>query len=142
MRNAVMVLLVALVAGTVQAQEISIGPSQASIAGRVASKMKTSLEPLDVTTTIRCEHLLMLCREEVSMLWVTDDGSFEVKHDIRIWDVQVWSTDTGRIQANRDGNTLQFSKEENLIVHHHHKDGIETVHEFTIVNMDKWIAQK
>jgi len=53
MRNAVVVLLVALVAGTVQAQEISIGPSQASIAGRVASKMKTSLEPLDVTTTIR-----------------------------------------------------------------------------------------
>jgi len=142
MRNAVVVLLVALVAGTVQAQEISIGPSQASIAGRVASKMKTSLEPLDVTTTIRCEHLLMLCREEVSMLWVTDEGSFEVKHDIRIWDVQVWSTDTGRIQANRDGNTLQFSKEENLIVHHHHKDGIDTVHEFTIVTMDKWIAQK
>jgi hypothetical protein len=142
MRNAVVVLLVALVAGTVQAQEISIGPSQASIAGRVTSKMKTSLEPLDVTTTIRCEHLLMLCREEVSMLWVTDEGSFEVKHDIRIWDVQVWSTDTGRIQANRDGNTLQFSKEENLIVHHHHKDGIDTVHEFTIVTMDKWIAQK
>ena len=142
MRNAVVVLLVALVAGTVQAQEISIGPSQASIAGRVASKMKTSLEPLDVTTRIRCEHSLMLCREEVSMLWVTDEGSFEVKHDIRIWDVQVWSTDTGRIQANRDGNTLQFSKEENLIVHHHHKDGIETVHEFTIVNVDKLTAQK
>jgi hypothetical protein len=142
MRNAVVVLLVALVAGTVQAQEISIGPSQASIAGRVTSKMKTSLEPLDVTTTIRCEHSLMLCREEVSMLWVTDEGSFEVKHDIRIWDVQVWSTDAGRIQANRDGNTLQFSKEENLIVHHHHKDGIVTVHEFTIVTMDKWIAQK
>ena len=142
MRNALMVLLVALVAGTVQAQEISIGPSQASIAGRVASKMKTSLEPLDVTTTIRCEHSLMLCREEVSMLWVTDEGSFEVKHDIRIWDVQVWSTDTGRIQANRDGNTLQFSKEENLIVHHHHKDRIESVHEFTIVNMDKLTTQK
>ena len=142
MRNAVVVLLVTLVAGTVQAQEVNIGPSQASIVGRVASKMKTSLEPLDVTTTIRCEHSLMLCREEVSMLWVTDEGSFEVKHDIRIWDVQVWSTDTGRIQANRDGNTLQFSKDENLIVHHHHKDGIDTVHEFRIVTMDKWIAQK
>jgi len=142
MRNAVAVLLVALVAGTVQAQEVTIGPSQASIAGRMASKRKTSLEPLDVTTTIRCEHSLMLCREEVSMLWVTDEGSFEVKHDSRIWDVQVWSADTGRIQASRDGNTLQFSKEENLIVHHHHKDGIETVHEFTIVTMDKWIAKK
>ena len=142
MRNAVVVLLVALVAGTVQAQEISIGPSQASIAGRVTSKMKTSLEPLDVTTTIRCEHSLMLCREAVSMLWVTDEGTFEVKHDSRIWDVQVWNTDTGSIQASRDGNTLQFSKEENLIVHHHHKDGIETVREFTIVNMDKLTAQK
>src|SRR5208282_3974368 len=142
MRNAVAVLLVALVAGTVQAQEVTIGRSQASIAGRMASKRKTSLEPLDVITTIRCEHSLMLCREEVSMLWVTDEGSFEVKHDIRIWDVQVWSTDTGRIQANRDGNTLQFSQEENLIVHHHHKDGIETVGEFTIVNIDKQTAQK
>ena len=142
MRNAVVVLLVTLVAGIVQAQEVNIGPSQASIAGRVASKMKTSLDPLDVTTTIRCEHSLMLCREEVSIRWVTDEGNVEVKHDIRIWDVQVWSTDTGRIQANRDGNTLQFSKEENLIVHHHHKDGIDTVHEFTIVTMDKWIAQK
>jgi hypothetical protein len=142
MRNAVVVLLVTLVAGIVQAQEVNIGPSQASIAGRMASKIKTSLEPLDATTTIRCEHSLMLCREEVSMLWVTDEGSFEVKHDSRIWDVQVWSTDTGSIQASRDGNTLQFSKEENLIVHHHHKDGIDTVHEFTIVTMDKWIAQK
>jgi len=142
MRNAVVVLLVALVAGTVQAQEISIGPSQASIAGRVTSKMKTSLEPLDVTTTIRCEHSLMLCREEVSMLWVTDEGSYDVKHDSRIWEVQVWNTDTGSIQASRDGNTLQFSKEENLIVHHHHKDGIETVREFTIVNMDKLTALK
>ena len=110
MRNAVVVLLVALVAGTVQAQEISIGPSQASIAGRVTSKMKTSLEPLDVTTTIRCEHSLMLCREEVTMLWVTDEGSFEVKHDSRIWEVQVLNTDTGSIQASRDGNTLQYSK--------------------------------
>jgi len=142
MRNAVVVLLVALVAGTVQAQEVNIGPSQASIAGRMASKTKTSLEPLDVRTSIRCEHSLMLCREEVSMLWVTNEGSFEVKHDSRIWEVQVWNTDTGRIQANRDGNTLQFSKEENLILHHHHKDGIETVHEFTIVNMDKLTAQK
>ena len=142
MRNAVVVLLVALVAGTVQAQEVNIGPSQASIAGRMASKTKTSLEPLDVRTSIRCEHSLMLCREEVSMLWVTNEGSFEVKHDSRIWEVQVWNTDTGRIQANRDGNTLQFSKEENLIAHHHHKDGIETVHEFTIVNMDKLTAQK
>ena len=142
MRNAVVVLLLALVVGIVQAQEVNIGPSQAGIVGRVASKMKTSLEPLDVTTTIRCEHSLMLCREEVSMLWVTDEGRFEVKHDIRIWDVQVWSTETGRIQANRDGNTLQFSKDENLIVHHHHKDGIDTVHEFRIVTMDKWIAQK
>ena len=142
MRNAVVVLLLALVAGILQAQEVSIGPSQASIAGRMASKMKTSLEPLDVITTIHCEHLLMLCREEVSMLWVTDDGNFEVKHDIRIWDVQVWSTDTGTIQARRDGNTLQFTKEENLIVHHHHKDGIETVREFTIVNMDKLTALK
>jgi hypothetical protein len=142
MRNAVVVLLVTLVAGIVQAQEVNIGPSQASIAGRVASKMKTSLDPLDVTTTIRCEHSLMLCREEVSIRWVTDEGNVEVKHDIRIWDVQVWSTDTGRIQANRDGNTLQFSREENLIVHHHHKDGIETVGEFTIVNIDKQTAQK
>ena len=142
MRNAVVVLLVALVAGTVQAQEVNIGSSQASIAGRMASKMKMSLEPLDVTTTIRCEHSLMLCREEVAMLWVTDEGSYEVKHDSRIWEVQVWNTDTGSIQASRDGNTLQFSKEENLIVHHHHKDGTETVHEFTIVNMDKLTAQK
>lgn len=142
MRNAVVVLLVTLVAGIVQAQEINIGPSQASIAGRMASKMKTSLEPLDVTTTIRCEHSLMLCREEVAMLWVTDEGSFQVKHDSRIWEVQVWNTDTGRIQASRDGNTLQFSKEENLIVHHGHKDGIDTVHEFTIVTMDKLTAQK
>ncbi len=142
MRNAVVVLLMALVAGIVHAQEVSIGPSQASIAGRVASRMKTSLEPLDVTTTIRCEHSLMLCREEVSMLWVTDEGRFEVKHDDRIWDVQVWSTGPGYIQASRDGNTLQFSKEENLIVHHHHKDGIETVGEFTIVNIDKLTAQK
>ena len=142
MRNAVVVLLVTLVAGIVQAQEVTIGPSQASIAGRMASKMKTSLEPLDVTTRIRCEHSLMLCREEVSMLWVTDEGSYEVKHDSRIWEVQVWNTDTGRIQANRDGNTLQFSKDENLIVHHHHKDGIDTLHEFTIVTMDRWIAQK
>ncbi len=142
MRNAVVVLLVTLVASIVQAQEVNIGPSQASIAGRVASKMKTSLEPLDVTTTIRCEHSLMLCREEVSIRWVTDEGNVEVKRDIRIWDVQVWSTDTGRIQANRDGNTLQFSQEENLIVHHHHKDGIETVGEFTIVNIDKLTAQK
>ena len=142
MRNAVMVLFLALVAGTVQAQEVSIGPSQASIAGRVASKMKTSLEQLDVTTRIRCEHSLMLCREEVSMLWVTEDGSFEVKHDSRIWDVQVWSTDSGSIQASRDGNTLQFSKEENLIVHHKYNDGNDTVHEFTIVNMDKLTAQK
>jgi hypothetical protein len=78
MRNAVVVLLVTLVAGIVQAQEVNIGPSQASIAGRMASKMKTSLEPLDVTTTIRCEHSLMLCREEVAMLWVTDEGSFDV----------------------------------------------------------------
>jgi hypothetical protein len=91
MRNAVVVLLVTLVAGIVQAQEVNIGPSQASIAGRVASKMKTSLDPLDVTTTIRCEHSLMLCREEVSIRWVTDEGNVEVKHDIRIWDVQVWS---------------------------------------------------
>ncbi len=142
MRNAVVVLLLALVAGILQAQEVSIGPSQASIAGRMASKMKTSLEPLDVITTIHCEHLLMLCREEVSMLWVTDEGSYEVKHDSRIWEVQVWNTDTGSIQASRDGNTLQFSKEENLIVHHHHKDGIETVGEFTIVNIDKQTAQK
>jgi hypothetical protein len=141
MRNAVVVLLVALVAGTVQAQEVNIGPSQASIAGRVASK-NTPLEPLDVTTRIRCEHSLMLCREEVSMLWVTDEGTFEVKHDVRIWDVQVWSTGPGHIQANHDGNTLQFSKEENLIVHHGHKDGKETVHEFTIVDMDKLTAQK
>jgi len=142
MRNAVVVLLVTLVAGIVQAQEINIGPSQASIAGRMASKMKTSLEPLDVTTTIRCEHSLMLCREEVAMLWVTDEGSFQVKHDSRIWEVQVWNTDTGSIKASRDGNTLQFSKEENLIVHHGHKDGIDTVHEFTIVTMDKLTAQK
>jgi hypothetical protein len=142
MRNAVVVLLVTLVAGIVQAQEVNIGPSQASIAGRMASKMKTSLEPLDVTTTIRCEHSLMLCREEVAMLWVTDEGSFEVKHDSRIWEVQVWNTDAGSIQASRDGNTLQFSKEENLIVHHGHKDGIDTVHEFTIVTMEKVTAQK
>lgn len=142
MRNAVVVLLVTLVAGIVQAQEVNIGPSQASITGRMASKMKTSLEPLDVTTTIRCEHSLMLCREEVAMLWVTDEGSFQVKHDSRIWEVQVWNTDTGSIQASRDGNTLQFSKEENLIVHHGHKDGIDTVHEFTIVTMDKVTAQK
>ena len=142
MKNAVVVLLLALVAGIVQAQEVTIGPSQASIAGRMATKIKTSLEPLDVTTRIRCEHSLMLCREEVTMLWVTDEGSFEVKHDSRIWEVQVWNTDTGSIQASRDGNTLQFSKEENLIVHHHHKDGIETVREFTIVNMDKLTAQK
>jgi len=142
MRNAVVVLLVTLVAGIVQAQEVNIGPSQASIAGRMASKMKTSLEPLDVTTTIRCEHSLMLCREEVAMLWVTDEGSFEVKHDSRIWEVQVWNTDAGSIQASRDGTSLQFSKEENLIVHHGHKDGIDTVHEFTIVTMDKVTAQK
>jgi hypothetical protein len=45
-------------------------------------------------------------------------------------------------KTSRDGNTLQFSKEENLIVHHDHKDGIETVHEFTIVTMDKLTAQK
>jgi hypothetical protein len=94
----VVVLLVALVAGTVQAQEVNIGPSQASISGRMASKMKTSLEPLDVTTRICCEHSLVLFREEVSMLWMTDEGSLEVKHDSRIWDVQVWSTDPGSIQ--------------------------------------------
>ena len=142
MKNAVVVLLLALVAGIVQAQEVNIGPSQASIAGRMASKMKTSLEPLDVTTRIRCEHSLMLCREEVTMLWITDEGSFEVKHDSRIWEVQVWNTDTGSIQASRDGNTLQFSKEENLIVNHDQKDGSQTVHEYTIVDIDKRTAQK
>jgi hypothetical protein len=73
---------------------------------------------------------------------VTDEGSFEVKHDSRIWEVQVWSADTGSIQASCDGSTLQFSKEGNLIVHHHYKDGIDTVDEFTIVTMDKWIAKK
>lgn len=51
MRNAVVVLSMALVAGTVHAQEVSIGPSQARIAGRVASKMKTSL-----VRAARCHH--------------------------------------------------------------------------------------
>ncbi len=142
MRSAAIFMLVTLIVGTVQAQKVSIGPSQASIAGRVASKMQTSLEPLDVVTRIRCEQSLMFCREEVSMLRVTDEGRFEVKQDSRIWDVQVWRTDPFCIQATRGGNTLQFSKEENLIVNHDQKDGSQTVHEYTIVDIDKRTAQK
>jgi hypothetical protein len=50
MRNAVVVLLLALVAGTVQAQEVTIGPSQASIAGRMA------IEDENVIGAARCHH--------------------------------------------------------------------------------------
>jgi len=57
MRNAVVVLDFSGLGSQALCRRRKLASARpASIAGRVTSKMKTSLEPLDVTTTIRCEH--------------------------------------------------------------------------------------